>query len=333
MDKPKINRIRDVRQCRADELLVELSPHKSTLWALGASHHRDTSASWIFRGQSNGADGEIWPLTPSAFRPGVWDAFAPSANLQAVIGDHRDLRAEWEQVLVRDFLALADRHGFPIPDEDPIVRDPRLNQTKAARDLNSAGFYPFPAPAIVATFALAQHYGIPTRLVDWCWRPLVAAYFACEGVARRYRPGSPRPPNEAPFSIFALRSETQQLLEEIDFDPRIVRLTAAAATNPNLRAQGGLFSLVQPLKDDVPLPNLEEVLDRVEPYVQPGSEWPARFPLLVEYRVPAKDANWLLWQLSLVGVSGAFVYPGLRGVVDSIRERRFHHYNLLDHEI
>jgi hypothetical protein len=69
----------------------------------------------------------------------------------------------------------------------------------------------------------------------------------------------------------------------------------------------------------------------VEDSVPSDSKWRRRwFPLLVEFRIPAKDANWLLWQLSLLNITAAFVYPSLRGVVEALREQRHYHYELLD---
>jgi hypothetical protein len=178
-------------------------------------------------------------------------------------------------------------------------------------------------------FALAQHYGIPTRLLDWTWKPLVAVYFAAEPVARRRVPGVTVAP-DAPFSVFALRGDVVPASHGLDTEIHLI--SVPTATNPNLHAQGGLFSLVQPrAADEDPLPTLETVLQRHEQAIAQRQffqhqTYEDRFPLLIEFRVPSREARTALMLLAHMGVSGAAIYPGLAGASIALREHRFYQW-------
>lgn len=262
---------------------------------------------YIFRGVASARHA----LLPSAYRP-------PSTIYHGAEWVHPPFATIGEQCAaeietLQKFFEIAARQGVHLPEDSQLLRSELESWSgrlfHATRD---APVY-WPPSNLLSLIALAQHFGVPTRALDWTWSSLTAAYFAVSD-----------PADNDDHLVVWIFSYLAEILERIaslpPWKPRpLLLFTAPGAENDNLRAQRGMFMAEVHRIDDKAAPfvvrSYDELLDESVP---PSKRLPTAYRVLV----PCKEASQIRWLLSAAGVTAGRLFPGLWGVAREFREER-----------
>jgi hypothetical protein len=274
----------------AEEFLEILSP-RDARWT--------RSGPWIYRGQAN----VDWRPQPKAIRNPK--AFAN----YGILGDPSDFHKRQNMLddLLRRFRDGLDASGIVAPVAS-------TNFTKAGADVRFAGE---PEPVDFPLMALAQHHGLPTILLDCSRQARVAAYFAAT-----YALDPETKDLGSHLGVWALRVAYPEGTHE--WERQLLVYTAPGSSNPNLRAQSGLFTVLRDVRDPDHEPfTPEEDVGRIplEDYVQSMAKPAPGVLTLRRVMAPRSCAKHLLRLLAYEGIDGASMFPGADGVAESLRER------------
>lgn len=265
-----------------------------------------TIPAYVFRGVGS----ESYSLLPSAFRSDRHLLRYRKWRTPPLSTIREQCAAELETL--RRFFEIAAAQGIRLPEDSQLLRS-RLDRWRDIflGTIRGAGER-WPPSEFLSLIALAQHYGVATRALDWTWNPLVAAYFAAASATKA---GS----FLVVWVFMYFAKHIDKVLEpEMAEDQPLVLFTAPGADNDNLRAQKGIFML-----------QTDSVIDNERPFsAMPYDESlyevtaAKAFPVVQRVLAPIDQATAILAQLALAGVSAASLFPGLWGAARELEEQR-----------
>ena len=266
----------------ADELWDSLSPTKELV---------KPPCKLIYRGQENAE----WGLVPSILREKT------RKLLTIWRGDIKyDDQIHIEFSILEKFMEFCDEVGINMPSDSLDFRSRNLTSGQDRYYLN---LEKWPNPELLELMALAQHHGVPTRLLDWTKNPYAAAYFSASSALSSVLKGR----EDQRLAIWVLNTESIALYSKVEI------IHPPGSISHHLAAQSGLFTV-----------HFHEGI-RGEPFDIIGLE--SEFSTLpntplMRLTIPVKESMRLLELCEKIGFSSARMYPGAdgagRAVMDSI---------------
>lgn len=323
------NIVQDISAEKALDFIKILSPHSEYFFTSRIPEWRKWPIGFYFRGI--GDDNE-YKLIPSVFREQnleILKSYYPLAidedqNLEFYVNH---ILAEISLLL--EFMYKIDQNGLSLPGDTVQwrqtlqVKYKELLRIHEKNNPANSTITEWPIDAFIPLMALAQHYGLFTRLLDWTTSSKIAAYFAAKSAIKKLEKNI-----DGTLSVWCISSTLiTAFINNFEQyrkgkNPIDVK-SAPRESNPNLHAQNGFF-IYKYERNQKPYDKIEKIpLDEYVAKIMNENQVEWNRPVFYHFTLPWKEAPELLWYLAKEGINNAKLFPGYEGVVEFMKEEKF----------
>lgn len=239
------------------------------------------------------------------------------------VSSYDEVQFRKEIHVLMKFLDYGDKVGLKIP----ISQETReLIEHDIKKRFKEESIWP--DPEFYELISLAQHYGIPTRALDWSYDYNVSLYFTVKNLLKKEYNFNEKPKNGI---LWAFN------YKYFDINGLILQKNAFATdyyrpeynSNPNLNAQKGLFTFIINELNHITRKPFEQFIEKLlytfndsaSPNGRRNRILPKNEYAFYKFIIPEEIKPNILNELYLEGYSEEYLFTGYNGVTNAIENR------------
>lgn len=329
--------------------IVECKTAKEFLDKLTPWNTNYELSEYVFRGHTD----ESFKLHPNIMRKKKDPTLIELANMAILDGEYKDVlnklgltevkvfQATLEMTILRRFYRSSNENGLYVPKSNIMSAQMEIDGYIDFDDvMNSFKYNKWLNRDTTEIAALAQHYGLPTRLIDWSFNQYVASFFATNFTSK--------PLSTKKISLWMLNyHKLAELFASSNSDVKI--FSPHYQWNENAKSQKGLFTYIESTYERKDVDVIFEFMDEckinntismnskfdylrtdyrtfdialdeaLSKYNKENDKKIDTKDLLVKFTLPSNEAIKVNEYLRDIKISEATIFPGYRGVVEDMK--------------